>query len=172
MAESEPGSTGAPGDLKPADGQIARAGDPEIVPLDLSPEQGLRPATYRDLFEGVANRFPAVADFLRAFGRDAQWRLEEEIRRGDALQDRLADERVAHARTDERLRTGQLMSGAHAFLQVIGGAFLGYGFGRLDSPNPWIGVGFIVPGVVMIAAGCWPVLSVRWRQGSHGRSND
>lgn len=69
---------------------------------------------------------------------------------------------VDNARADERLRSGQLQSGGQLLMASLGGTLLGYGIGRVEAGATAFGIIVSFIGIIMLAYGCWPVISIRW----------
>jgi len=100
-------------------------------------------------------------EVIGALGRDADRRIQAEQARGDRLQEKLMDETVAHARTDERLHRGQMQSGAQVLLQILGSAAIGFGLGGMGTVRTLVSWAWCVGGLVIAVFGCWPIISLR-----------
>jgi hypothetical protein len=138
-----------------------RPGDPHqaLVPADVvaAGRGGLQPSTLLDDLHTVLRLGRQVGPVAGAIFRD----IDRRLRRADELQEDLTAEKVAHARTDERLRSGQLQSSAHAFLTALGGAFLGFALPELKKDPSWFDGLIALIGVAMLVVGCWPIVSAR-----------
>lgn len=176
MSEGSDGPPIDPEDLplpevvRPREGQQAGGSHQALVPEDIIETEGggLSAVTFFEDLHAVLRLGRQVGPVLRVVFRDADRRL----RRGDRLQEELTDERVAHARTDERLRQGQMQAGTQAFLTALGGTILGFGLAELRAHPSWFDGVTAAVGLVMIAVGTWPILSARSGRAKRGPAGD
>jgi len=148
-----------PAEVRTEGQQQAGGAVEELIPAKRIGE-GLRPTMIEEVADAIAETLPARAVF-GALGREANRRLDAAQGRGDRLQEELMREKVAHARTDERLRTGQMQSGAQLLLQIVGSVALGYGLARLETAATWAALAWCVSGLIIAVFGCWPIISLR-----------
>jgi hypothetical protein len=94
---------------------------------------------------------------ITVVGRAPDRLLRESEDRGRLLRDELERERVAHARTEERLQNVKGQNGAQLLLQALGGAALGWAGGKLLEGQPsWLAGVVAMAGLVFLAFGSWP----------------
>jgi len=86
--------------------------------------------------------------------------LESERRRNDELRDRLAEEQTKRAVGVNELKHAGTRTAAQQMLQILGGAFVGWGLSELKTTN--VGWVFVVLGTVMAAVGCLPTIRLPW----------
>ena len=100
-----------------------------------------------------------LSEVVQIFTSDYERRFDAANATNQRLQEELRDEKVAHARTEERLKTVLERDRRSAFITVIGGAFFGLGISEFSQTQGQI---FFCIGLVLIAVGCWP-LRPRWK---------
>jgi hypothetical protein len=144
--------------------QAQAAPSSELVRADTHPGSGMTPTWFEEfqqnlpLREGVRRLAEIVGRGLDRDLRDC----EERIRH---LTDDLADERVAHGRTDKRLKTAKGQSGAQVLVQALGGACFGGVLAEVIGGRFTWGLPIItLIGLVLFAFGSWPVIRARtWK---------
>jgi F0F1-type ATP synthase assembly protein I len=149
-----------PDEVHPREGQRAGGPGDALVPQEIIETEGgigLQPGTLMDDLRAVVRLGRQAGPWAGAIFRDIGRRLN----RVERLQEELTQEKVDHARTDERLRQHQMQSGAQAMLTALGGTFLGLALGELRTEASWFYVVIALIGLAMIAVGCWPILSAR-----------
>jgi hypothetical protein len=156
---AEPGTTGE---------QRAAEPHPEIIPADRSAAVGLQGALLEEL-HGALPVGVNIRRVLGIIGRESDRRLRECMERVQRLLDELSNERVAHARTDERLQTLKGQSGSQTLLLAVGGAGLGWAVGKfLEGQPSWPATAAGVVSLAFVLFGAWPVIRARRGRGDGG----
>jgi hypothetical protein len=101
-------------------------------------------------------------DILQIVARGVDHELSSRQEQIAKLQEDNVRLQVNNARVDERLRSGQLQSGGQLLMASLGGTFLGYGIGKIESGANAFGIVVSLIGIIMLIYGCWPVISIRW----------
>ncbi len=165
MSEEIPnsGSTGIPQELEQtgASGKQEETGIPtDLIPaVPKEPQPGLRGAL-EDVVGALFLRSPQLRSIIKIVAKDYVRRLASAEAIVDKLRSDLQAEKIAHARTEERLKNAQQQTGAHVLLQLLGAISLTYGLTELETGSlAWV---FIAIGLGMILYGCWPFVSARW----------
>lgn len=149
---AEPEKTGAT-----PNSQKAGSTEVTVLPAIRGDEQrtGLYGSNVASIFSALQNQSgQQLQNVLQIVGDGIDRQLVRNDETIEKVQAALRDETVAHARTDERLKNALRKSGTSAFLNGLGGAFLGYGLGNYEH-GP--GILCIVLGVLLLAVGCWPL---------------
>lgn len=156
-SESEPRDTGNAG------GQVVGEPRLELVPADRETAVGLSPASaFIEELHAVLPLRETLRRTIRVVGR-AQDRLLRELQeRERQLRDELERARVAHARTDEQLRSMKTQRGAQLLLQALGGVALGWAGGKILDGQPSWGVGVLaIAGLLFLVIGSKSLLMPR-----------
>lgn len=157
MTEPEPRDTGSIGGQVPGEPRF------DLVPADRNAITGLAPPSA--FLEELHAALPIGKVWRRTItvvGRAQDRLLRESEDRARLLRDELEQERVAHARTDERLQNVKGQNGAQLLLQALGGAALGWAGGKLLEGQPsWSAVVVAIAGLLFLAFGSWPFLRAR-----------
>ena len=96
-----------------------------------------------------------LAQVVDVFSNSIDRQLDRAHEANEKLQKELRDEQVAHAHTEERLKTVLQKDRKAAFLNALGGVLLGYGLTDIANTPGQI---FSVLGVVLLVVGCLPLL--------------
>jgi len=93
-----------------------------------------------------------LTQVVDVFGNSIDRQLDREHETNEKLQKELRDEKVAHARTEERLKAVLGKDRTGALLNVLGGALLGYGLSDISSTSGKI---FSALGFVLLVISSW-----------------
>ncbi len=156
-AEPEPSDTGNVGD------QVVGQPSVELIPADKNNVTGLTPTSA--FLEELHTVLPVRDTFRRAMavvGRAQDRILCDSQEQARVLRDDLEKERVAHARTDERLQHMKGQNAAQILLQALGGVAIGWAGGKFLDGQPSLTAAVVtVVGFLFLAFGSWPVLRAR-----------
>jgi hypothetical protein len=135
-----------------------------IRPDKLSPGPGISTNLMEGVYDALSLRNRQLSGVVQVVAQHMDQRLQSALCRGDELQEKLMNEKVNHAHTDERLRLGNAQSAAQRMLQIFGAASFAYGLSKLEA-SQYFAAGILVSvGVVMILVACWPIITLRWRR--------
>lgn len=137
-----------------------KAGPPRItvLPAVRSDDKsvGLQESHVSHVISALLNQSgQQLAELAQVVGAHVDRQLDRAHEAIDKLQEGLRDEKVAHARTEERLKAVLGKDRTGALLNVIGGAVLGYGLNDLDHTP---GKVLCAIGVVLLVISSWPLL--------------
>lgn len=137
----------------------------EVIPLpDLQHAEqtgGLRQSAMESVLVAAQLR-TSQKDILHIVARGVDHELKSRQEQITKLHEDNVRLQVDNARTEERLRSGQLQSGGQLLLTSLGGTFLGYGLGKVEAGANAFGIVVSIIGIGMLIYGCWPVISIRW----------
>lgn len=137
-----------------------KAGSPQVTVLPVRLEDknaGLQASNVVSLFVSalIDQNGQQLTQVVEVFGNSIDRQLDHALEANEKLQKELRTEQVAHARTEEQLKTILQKDRKAAFLNALGGVVLGYGLSEITSTHGMI---FSALGIVLLVVGCWPLL--------------
>jgi tetrahydromethanopterin S-methyltransferase subunit B len=131
-----------------------KPGSPDLKVLPITSETGgLYQPNVADLMLAAQNQ--QIREMAKIAGESVDLWVGRQDKKISELERLLRDEKVAHARTEERLNNALQKSGTNAVLNSLGGALFGYGLGA--STNALV---FMVIGAILLILGSLPWASL------------